>query len=315
MRTLADWRSGLGSPTRTLGAPAGTSTPTQRRAVADFLLLHGVAVGVPTLVDHFPGIARGELARLLWCARLRADEDRRAVDCRALTWTCPGSVWAMDYTDPPRPIDGTYAHVLVVRDLASGCLLDALPVTNADAAATAGALARLFVQHGQPLVIKSDNGSHFTGSAVRQLLDRWNVPLLLSPPRTPQYNGSCEAGIGSLKTRVHHLAARDGDTANWTCDHVEAGRLLGNRTRRFDGTIPEERFAQRAPLAQWQRQRVLDAIDRAEREAVEFFTTPDSVPNPGAIRRRAIADALLGTGFLEIRRRPVRQPIRKLFLA
>ncbi|GMV84091.1 MAG: hypothetical protein AMXMBFR7_52750 [Planctomycetota bacterium] len=35
---------------------------------------------------------------------------------------------------------------------------------------------------------------------------------LLSPIYYPQYNGSAEAGIGSLQTRAHHEAAR-GSTA------------------------------------------------------------------------------------------------------
>jgi hypothetical protein len=47
-----------------------------------------------------------------------------------------------------------------------------------------------------------------TPEAFQELLDRWQVFALLSPPRLPRYNGSVEAGNGSVKTRVRQEAAR-----------------------------------------------------------------------------------------------------------
>jgi len=85
---------------------------------------------------------------------------------------------------------------------------------------------------------------------VRDLLRQQRVTLLLSPPYTPQYDGACDAGLGALKTRMHHLAARDGDPATWTCNQVEVARLQANRidVRRL-GATPEQRFANRSPIA------------------------------------------------------------------
>jgi hypothetical protein len=37
-----------------------------------------------------------------------------------LHWTVPGSVWAMDFAEPPAPVDGVYDYLFSVRDLASG---------------------------------------------------------------------------------------------------------------------------------------------------------------------------------------------------
>jgi hypothetical protein len=92
-----------------------------------------------------------------------------------------------------------------------------------------------------PLVLKSDNGSHFTGEEMRGLLDRRGIVHLVSPPGTPRYNGAVEAGIGSLKTRSHLEAARQDRPGQWTCDDVEKARLQANdngRPRGFEGDSP-----------------------------------------------------------------------------
>ena len=54
----------------------------------------------------------------------------------------------------------------------------------------------------------------------------------MSPPRTPRYNGSAEAGNGAVKTPSHHEAARHGRIGCWTSDDLEAVRLQANLTAR-----------------------------------------------------------------------------------
>jgi hypothetical protein len=39
---------------------------------------------------------------------------------QVLHWTRPGAVWAIDFAEPPLPIEGSYSRLLAVRDLASG---------------------------------------------------------------------------------------------------------------------------------------------------------------------------------------------------
>jgi hypothetical protein len=71
----------------------------------------------------------------------------------------------------------------------------------------------------------------------------WGTLQLLSPPGTPEYNGTCEAGIGSLKTRTHHEAARNDRPGEWTCDDVEGARMMDNETGRpwgVNGLTPKE---------------------------------------------------------------------------
>jgi len=132
-------------------------------------------------------------------------------------------------------VDGVYPYILVVRDLASGKLLLSLPAEVEDAQTAGSALVSLFREHEAPLVIKADNNLAFTAQEPQELLSPWSPFFLLSPLGMPSYNGFCEAGIGSLKTRVHHLAARHGRPGGWSCDDVEAARVQANQTARSRG--------------------------------------------------------------------------------
>ncbi len=119
---------------------------------------------------------------------------------RRLHWDQAGTVWAIDHAEPPQLIDERYKYLLAVRDLASHCQLGWLPVPAATAETTRAALEALFVEHGPPLVIKSDNGSAFIADETTDLLASREVVHLLSPPYTPQYNGCVQrAGIGGLE--------------------------------------------------------------------------------------------------------------------
>ena len=53
--------------------------------------------------------------------------------------------------------------------------LAALPTLDADADTAVETTETLFLEHGAPLVLKSDNGSPFIAQAFQELLDRWKV--------------------------------------------------------------------------------------------------------------------------------------------
>jgi len=254
VRTVASWlwswrQDHLKS--HALGRPAGDLTADQQELLASLLFLMGPRTGVEVLQPWFPRVPRAAIQA--YVARYRARLDKGAhVRSPELEWRNCGAVWAMDYTKPPAPVDALYPQVLAVRDLGSHTALAALPVGSATAAATVALLESLFVEYGPPLVIKCDNGSNLKCDEVRRLLHAHGVVLLPSPPETPRYNGACEAGIGSLKTRAHHLAASHGRPGEWTCDDVEGARLMANETSRPYGALgptPDEqwRYRQRHP--------------------------------------------------------------------
>lgn len=286
-----------------------------RNEIIDMMRTLGPNTGMPTLQGLFPGVARGAIWDLLCRFRELCTRERNRL-LHALRWKKPGTVWAMDHSEPPSPIDGKYEHALAVRDLASGYQLAWLPVEHEDAETTIKALKALFIEHGVPVVIKSDNGSAFVAEDTGDFLTREQVEMLLSPPRTPRYNGACEAGIGSMKTRTHHHAALNDRPGEWTCDDLEAGRRQANETARpwgWKAPTPEAAWRDREPISEEDRTTFKGAVCRWERmlgihrpsESGKPLTKSESA----AIRRRAMACALTAQGYLQVRRGRFSLPI------
>jgi len=63
-------------------------------------------------------------------------------------------------------------------------------------------LARLFVWHGTPEYIRSDNGPEFTAKVVRRWLDRLKVKTLFIEPGSPWENGYNESFNGKLRDEL-----------------------------------------------------------------------------------------------------------------
>ncbi len=200
-----------------------------------------------------------------------------------------------------------------------------------------GLLVIHFLLHGPPLVIKADHGSPFVSQGVANLLNRWRVILLLSPPRRPQYNGGVEAANGSLKTRTEHVASLAGREGLWTSDDLAAARQQANlllRPRGPHGPTPQDLWLRRPPIRDRQRRRF--AAARADfRRRLGLHDAPPAADTPlaptvisappqaaglsvcvtrarstqGALERRAIVSALSACKLLHLRRRPFTLPI------
>jgi transposase InsO family protein len=63
-------------------------------------------------------------------------------------------------------------------------------------------LAELFVMRGTPTCIRSDNGSEFTATAVREWLGRLGVETLFIEPGSPWENGYVESFNGKLRDEL-----------------------------------------------------------------------------------------------------------------
>lgn len=308
MRTLLAWFQGwrrdrLSWAPR--GRPVARSDRATRQAVLAQIRQLGPDTGVDVLRARFPKVARAELRHLLGRYR-RALLRRASTVLRRLTWAGAGKVWAADYTQAPAPIEGRYRYVLVARDLATGQQLTARALVCADQDATLETLEALFRRHGRPLVLKTDGGGHFTGDRVRAFLGAQRVLHLVSPPKTPTYNGAIEAGIGSLRHKADYLAARAGRPARWTIDDLEAARRMANETARPrgpDAPTPQEAWQAREPIDPDQRQAVwrsaealrVDArlslgyaahgpLNRSERDAVDRQRIRRALEQHGILR-------------------------------
>jgi transposase InsO family protein len=319
-RTLRQWQQDLRCQklqVQPLGRPTLRSARHDRNAVLELLGELGPATGVPMLQACFPAMPRAELEDLLKRYR-RVWQKRHYEALHVLRWQTPGTVWAMDFTEAPNPIDGLYRYLLAVRDLASGQQLLWLPLVHANAAETRSALEPLFVQHGTPLVLKSDNGSPFLAGDTLDFLANWGVIPLFSPPYWPRYNGAIEAGIGSLKTRTERHATTSGRATFWTCDDAAAAQAEANATARPKGPTgptPDELWAARRKFTAEERTLFQTSVtqERTEVRVKEGWPTEGPLNDKDArtVDRQAIRRALERHGYLLYARRRLPLSVKK----
>lgn len=231
-----------------------------------------------------------------------------------LTWTQPGTVWAIDHSalECP-PLDGEWPCLFGVRDLASGRTLQTLPTPGTGSAEATAALEELFARFGAPLVVKLDNGSAYLADEFRQLARRQRVELLYSPGATPEYNGSCETGFGRVKPYLFYAALAAGRLQRPSVADLEIARLRSNQVvSHRDGATADERWSERTAIS--------DELRAAFREACEDERKDERVRRQlelhdqlshhetSSIDRAVLPRVLIDYGLLTIRRRLVSLP-------
>jgi len=226
----------------------------------------------------------------------------------------------MDHTDPPRPVDGRWRHILAVRDLASRMQLGWIPVASEDAAETCQALAALFRRHGPPLLLKSDNGSAFISDPTRRLLQSWQVFALLSPPRTPQYNGACEAAGGAMKTRSEHQAILHQRSGEWTAADLAAAQEIANHLHHpwgYRAPTPAQVWQCRQPITAADRTAFHGAVEQHRAQAADQLGFAKNHPlgrqAQARLDRLAIRRACVECGLLTFTQRSISPPITAHF--
>lgn len=326
-----------GGPKRRRGRPRRFVTREAIAVVDQAIRERGRCVSVIELWRR-TGIPRKRLTRYVGRRLRRAARSRLQ-----LHWPTSGAVWAFDWTQLEEPLawtgiharTGAARHALVVRDLASSMMLAAWPAAHATAETAACVLEALFIVHGAPLVLKSDNGGNVIGGRVPELLAEWDVVSLRSPPRTPGYNGSIEASAGSIKRRLARILD-DSNPRNPrnptnqrmpTIDDLEEARREANATARpkgVNGPTPEAMWAERQAPTAIDRATLAVAIDAALRVELErrgllppiIESNAPPLPEPSLagilstlgthqranVVRRAISRSLEATGHLIIRR-------------
>ena len=143
---------------------------------------------------------------------------------------------------------------------------------------------------------------------------------LLSPPYTPEYNASIEAGIGSFQTRAHHEVARHGHAGEWNCEDVEAARLQANELARpwgHNADTPDTSWATRSPICAEDRAAFATSVQQiqAEERQLRQQDLLEGMPlgprEEKSSRRVDISRALVAHGFLSFRRRRITLPINR----
>jgi hypothetical protein len=148
--------------------------------------------------QHQSQISRRDLEVLTETGRRELLQQRQD-ELRHLTWQVPGSVWSLDDAELARGADQKLL-LHQVQDLASRYKFTPLVGEQILGEAAAFHLEQLFQRHGPPLVLKRDNGSNLNHQAVDEVLRRYLVIPLNSPPHYPPYNGGLEHAVRELKT-------------------------------------------------------------------------------------------------------------------
>ena len=106
-------------------------------------------------------------------------------------------VWAYDFV-ADRTDDGRPLKMLTVLDEYSRECLAIVVARRLQADDVLHTLTELFVRHGPPAHIRSDNGSEFTATVVRGWLKQLGVKTLFITPASPWENGYNESFNGTL---------------------------------------------------------------------------------------------------------------------
>jgi putative transposase len=101
-------------------------------------------------------------------------------------------------------------------------------------------LSDLFVRRGVPSYIRSDNGSEFTATKVREWLERVGVKTLFIQPGSPWENGYIESFNGKLRDEL--LAREQFDTL------LESKVLIERWRRHYNTVRPHSSLGYRAPV-------------------------------------------------------------------
>jgi transposase InsO family protein len=155
--------------------------------------------GVSRLYRQYQGqISRRDLQALTETVRREYAQQHQA-ELRRITWHVPGMVWSLDDAELVRLTDRPL-HLHQVQDLASRYKFTPWVGERVLGETVAVHLEQLFLRYGPPLVLKRDNGSNLNHQAVDEVLTRYLVIPLNSPPHYPPYNGGTECAVRELKT-------------------------------------------------------------------------------------------------------------------
>ena len=113
----------------------------------------------------------------------------------------PNHVWSYDFVQD-RTQDGRAFRMLVVLDEFTRRCLAIVVARRLRSDDVLHCLANLFVVHGPPEHIRSDNGPEFVAKNVRAWLGRIGIKTLYIEPGSPWENGYCESLNSKLRDEL-----------------------------------------------------------------------------------------------------------------
>jgi transposase InsO family protein len=150
----------------------------------------------------------------------------------------PNHVWSYDFVQD-RTADGRVFRMLVVIDEYTRRCLAIVVARRLRSDDVLQCLTELFVAHGPPEHVRSDNGPEFVARTVRDWLGRIGVKTLYIEPGSPWENGYCESFNSKLRDEL--LDAEQFST-------LHEAQVLVERWRRHYNTVrPHSSLGYRPP--------------------------------------------------------------------
>jgi putative transposase len=154
-----------------------------------------------------------------------------------------GHVWTYDFVHD-HCLNGTPLKVLTVIDEFTREGLAIAVATSMPSERVRAVLAGLFVQHGAPTYLRSDNGPEFIAQALRAWLAHQHTATLYIDPGCPWQNGYGESVGGTVRDECLNLYA--------FASVVEARVILERYRREYNEERPHSSLGYRTP-AQFKR--------------------------------------------------------------
>jgi hypothetical protein len=162
-------------------------------------------------------------------------------------WPFPPSPWSRIHVDHAGPMQGQLYFVVV--NAHSKCL-EVFSVLSTSCQVIVKVLQKLFMSHGLPRVIVSDNATSFKGEEFQKFMSDNGIVHITSAPHHPATNGLAERAVQTFKNELKKMA-NDGSkdtqfnlqkflfkyrtTPHPTTGSAPAELLMGRRLRtRFD---------------------------------------------------------------------------------
>ncbi|XP_073421989.1 uncharacterized protein [Dendrobates tinctorius] len=139
----------------------------------------------------------------------------------------PAQIWQMDFIGPLSESRGC-KYVCTAVDTYSG-LMVGFPCKAATQWSTERTLEIITQYYGVPLQIQTDNGSHFTGDAIKKYAQDNNIQWVYHIPYYPQAAGLVERMNGLLKSTLRKLNQSDTQYGQWRDNLSEALQIINNR--------------------------------------------------------------------------------------
>ena len=165
------------------------------------------------------------------CIRLRAER--------------PGHVWSYDFVEDITHNGRKYRMLNIIDEYSRECLA-MVPQRRFRSDDVLAVLADLFVEHGPPEHIRSDNGPEFAARAVRDWLGKVGVKTLFIEPGSPWENGYIESFNARLRNElldgeIFYTLEEVRVISGWWREHYNKIRphsALGNRPPAPQAILP-----------------------------------------------------------------------------